>query len=294
MTHYMQPVSPDEIVDSEERQRLRIRYARGDSIKFISHQDEFRAWERALRRADLPILYKRGFNPQPHIQFASPLGVGFSGQQETVDITLSTPMDLFEVKQQLNAHLPPGLIVQSIAETDLKGPALQTLLIGADYAVSILASSDDLPEVELRASIDSWLASAELWRTRERKGKQYRYNLRPLILELSLVGYHADSSEYELFLRVQQREGATGRPDEVIDVLGLDRYARRMQRTRLYFENLKSDTALFAQYPVVTKQEIADPDAPKSGRGRRSGKKNAPMREPRGSSINQRVSDEFT
>ena len=88
-------------------------YEKGESIKFISHQDEFRAWERALRRADLPLLYKQGFNPQPHIQFASPLGVGFSGACELVDITFSPPLALDELYDRIQAGLPPGLRIRS-------------------------------------------------------------------------------------------------------------------------------------------------------------------------------------
>ena len=72
-----EPVSPD---PEQPRQRIRLIYEKGEAIKFISHMDEFRLWERTLRRANLPLLYKLGFNPQPFMQFASPLGVdSFSG-----------------------------------------------------------------------------------------------------------------------------------------------------------------------------------------------------------------------
>src|SRR6187397_1036529 len=81
------------------RQFVRIVYAKTESIKFISHHDEFRLWERTLRRADLPLLYKQGFNPQPHMQFASPLGVGITGSNEPIDIVLSPPVPLDEVRR---------------------------------------------------------------------------------------------------------------------------------------------------------------------------------------------------
>ncbi|MFZ1769373.1 MAG: TIGR03936 family radical SAM-associated protein, partial [Caldilinea sp.] len=83
------------------RQRVRIHYAKGEAIKFISHHDEFRLWERTLRRADLPLLYKRGFNPQPHIQFAAPLGVGITGANEPLDIILSPPLAIDEIAAKL-------------------------------------------------------------------------------------------------------------------------------------------------------------------------------------------------
>ena len=122
------------------RQRLRILYAKGEAIKFISHQDEFRLWERTLRRAGLPLLYKQGFNPQPFIQFASPLGVGFTGLAEPLDIVLSPPAPPDEVRARLAAKLPPGVTLHSLEEIPLKAPALQGLLIGADYTIEGLTT----------------------------------------------------------------------------------------------------------------------------------------------------------
>src|SRR3954469_9155680 len=98
------------------RQYLRIVYAKTETIKFISHHDEFRLWERTLRRADLPLLYKQGFNPQPHMQFASPLGVGITGVREPVDITLSPPLPLAQVEQVLRDKLPPGIKLHTLEE----------------------------------------------------------------------------------------------------------------------------------------------------------------------------------
>ncbi len=98
-----------------ERQRVRLVYEKGEAIKFISHHDEFRLWERTLRRADLPLLYKQGFHPQPHMQFAAPLGVGITGKDELIDITLSPPVPLAELAERVRAKLPPGVILQDLA-----------------------------------------------------------------------------------------------------------------------------------------------------------------------------------
>ena len=76
------PPHPPILPDAPVPQRVRFSYEKGEAIKFISHQDESRLWERTLRRANLPLLYKRGFNPQPHIQFAAPLGLGMTGTHE--------------------------------------------------------------------------------------------------------------------------------------------------------------------------------------------------------------------
>jgi radical SAM-linked protein len=277
-------------VGSEEpRQRLRISYAKGEAVKFISHQDEFRAWERTLRRAGLPLLYKQGFNPQPHIQFASPLGVGFTGANETLDIVFSPPAALSEVQERIAAKLPPGLTLLGIEEVPLKTTSLQSLLIGADYSVLIFAEPQEIEVVELEARIRDFLAESEIWRERQRKGNPYRYNLRPLVFELGYEGYTLEREEHRIFLRVQQRDGATGRPDEVVNALGLADFARTLRRERLYFSDRAADQAIFAQYRVVTQKEIDG--GPVLGKQVRE--EGSSERRVSGRTIGERAADEF-
>jgi radical SAM-linked protein len=284
------------LVEAEiPRQRLRLIYEKGEPVKFISHQDEFRLWERTLRRADLPLLYKQGFNPQPHIVFASPLGVGITGVKEPIDIILSLPLPLKEVHERITAKLPPGVYLHDIAELPLKAPALQGLLIGADYTILLCAEPDELAHATIDTAIAQVLAQSEIWRERERKGESYTYNLRPLIFELRYQGYDAKKEEHRIFLRVQQRAGATGRPDEVVAALGLDNHARTLRRDRLYYADQPEDVALFAAYPVIEQSAIAAP-RPMQHRSRRARRPDSP--EPRqraasGRSISERAGDEF-
>lgn len=246
-----------------QRQRLRIRYEKGEAIKFISHQDEFRLWERTLRRADLPLLYKQGFNPMPFIQFASPLGVGITGVAEPLDITLSATLPLSEVQERLTAKLPPGVVIHALEELPLKADALMNLMLGADYTMLIYAEEGEIDPALLRGKIADFLATPEVWRERQRKGKYYTYNLRALVFELEYRGYDRVREEHTIFLRVQQRAGATGRPDEVVIAMGLDEYARTLRRDRIYFADQAEDAAIFDHYPIVTQAEISPPHAPK-------------------------------
>lgn len=278
---------------STPRQRIRIRYAKGEAIKFISHHDEFRLWERALRRADLPLLYKQGFNPQPHIQFAAALGVGITGVNELLDIVLFPPVPLEEVAARLRAKLPPAVTLRRLEEVPLHAPPLQTLVIGADYTILLYAAPGEIPESLLKERIADFLARTTIWRERERKGKPYTYNLRPLVFELRYEGYDPALEEHCIFLRVQVRSGATGRPDEVVDALGFDDFARTLRRERLYFADNEEDVAVMAQYPVISQEQIA---APRGVRGE-SSRRLAPAVEigPREGqrTINERAADEF-
>jgi radical SAM-linked protein len=275
-------------------QRVRITYEKAESIKFISHLDEFRLWERTLRRADLPLLYSQGFSPQPQIQFASPLGVGITGVQEFVDMTLSPPCPLDELAQRITAKLPPGVLLHGVEEVPLKSIGLQTLLIGADYTILLYAEPGELDAADLQTRINTFLVETTLWRERERKGETYVYNLRPLVFELQYEGYDAAREEHSIFLRVQQRAGATGRPDEVVAALGLDDFARTLRRDRLYFSHQPVDVVVFAAYPAVSQAEIAHPQ--NRPRPARRGRRTAHVHKhpgKTGRSINERAGDEF-
>lgn len=263
--HPLQPPAPTEAPAS---QRVRFTYEKGEAIKFISHQDETRLWERTLRRADLPLLYKKGFNPQPHIQFAAPLGLGMTGVQELLDVLFSPPVPLEELMTRIRGKLPPGVRLLAGEELPLKTVSPQSLTIGADYTILIYADMEEMAEAALRAKINAFLQKEESWRERERHGRRYRYNLRPLVFDLRYTGYDAAAGEHRIFLRVQMRPGATGRPDELVDALGFDDYARTLRRERIYFSDNVQDRKVFAAYPVISQESIS----PESPRPRRKGR----------------------
>lgn len=263
------PPQQADLTDEPVRQRVRFTYEKGETIKFISHQDESRLWERTLRRANLPLLYKRGFNPQPHIQFAAPLGLGMTGVRELLDVAFCPPVPLDELSTRIRENLPPGVRLLGATEVPFKTVSPQSLTIGADYTILIYADAGEVSERELQAKIEAFLEREVVWRERERHGQRYRYNLRPLVLELRYAGFDAASAEHRIGLRVQMRPGATGRPDELVDALGFDDYARTLRRERIYFANCEEDQALFASYPVISQDEIS-PERPKP---RRKGRK---------------------
>ncbi len=70
-------------------QRMRVWFATDDTVKYVGHLDMHRTWERAIRRAGLPLAYTQGFNPQPRLQFAAALPVGFTGRGEVADVFLN-------------------------------------------------------------------------------------------------------------------------------------------------------------------------------------------------------------
>ena len=244
----------------DEPQRLRLTYARDESLRFISHQDEFRMWERTIRRTQMPLAYKKGFNPQPHMQFAAPLGVGFSGSRELMDFRLESPLPETEVAVRLTKALVPGVRIVNLQTVELRSTPLQATLLGADY--TLLVQTSGLPDGHSR--VREFQVRTEIWRARQRKGRAYRYNLRPLVHELSYAGPTADGLHVAFPLRVQLLEGATGRPDEVLAELGLTDFPHLLHRDRLYFSSQAEDAAVFASYALVRQADIAFPEETQS------------------------------
>jgi radical SAM-linked protein len=208
--------------------RLRITFSKSGALRYTGHLDLHSIWERTARRAGLPLAYTQGFHPGPRIQLASALPLGFIGQAEIVDLWINAPESILDrpIKEILQPAAPPGLVISSVEVVDEHGPALQTQVISAEYEVTLLEPVD-LPG--LVNGISALLSAGSL--IRERRGKTY--DLRPLIESLDLPPVDATGGTLRLQMRLAAREGATGRPEEVLDVLGIASETARVERTRL-------------------------------------------------------------
>jgi radical SAM-linked protein len=209
-------------------ERIRICYAKTEPLRYTSNLDVHKVWERLLRRARLPLAYSQGFHPQPRINQAAPLPLGFTSRGEMVDIWLEEDIPLDVVAQSLVKAAPPGLELKNVSSVDLKAPVLQTAVRSSEYLVKLLEPIE--PEV-LEALINTLISADKV--VRERRGKTY--NLRPLIEELKFESMNDGFAQ--LRMRLSARESATGRPDEVLLALGLDPFAARIERTELIFDS---------------------------------------------------------
>ena len=93
---------------------IRIFFEKSDKIKYISHLDLNRAFQRALKRAKLPVWHTEGFNPHLYLVFSNPLSVGYIGEREILDIRLNEDIPLEEVRNKLCSVLPDGIIIKEI------------------------------------------------------------------------------------------------------------------------------------------------------------------------------------
>lgn len=195
--------------------RLRVTYAHGQELKYISHLDLIRVFERAMRRARLPLAYTQGFNARPRIRMAAPLPVALAGEMELADFYLIERVPAEEFRARLSVQLPPGLAILSVEEVPRQWPALASLVRAARYRAELPARCS-FEEVRRRA--EELLRQPALHRTRRgKKGRPTDYDLRPLIL-----GLEASPGPEGPIVRMTLAAipGATGRPEEVLEALG--------------------------------------------------------------------------
>ena len=223
--------------------RLRIKFAKEGALRYVGHLDLHHIWQRSIRRAGFPLVYSQGFHPQPKIQLASALALGFSSQAEVVDIWIEK--DAEWALNDLQAAVPEGITISDIQEVELHDPALQTQIESAEYEVTLL---DEMPETLVDEKLASIMDAESILRPKRVKRKKRKrftsapqtYDLRPLILALNKL--HLPEGEgwdegIRVFMRLTAQEGATGRPDEILKVMEIPIEAARVERIALNFKS---------------------------------------------------------
>jgi len=205
--------------------RYRIRFAKSAQLRFIGHLDLHRTWERTLRRAGAPLAYSEGYNPRPRLNLGLALPLGCTSQGDLLDVVLEASWESGDLCQALHKAVPPGLIVEAVWPVPAGTPPLQREVSACVYQVDLAAAAD---AAQLQDAIQRLLGSDSL--PRERRGKSY--DLRPLIEELTLE-FSEQAERPRVVMQLAAREGATGRPEEVLLELGLDPLAHVPHRARV-------------------------------------------------------------
>jgi radical SAM-linked protein len=211
----------------ENRRRYRITFGKNGALRFTSHLDLARTWERVLRRAGTPLVYSQGFNPRPRIQLAAALPLGYASTCELLDAWLETGLaDLDEFSARLSATAPDGLQIHQVKEVPLSGPSLQSITRYARYHVQV---DEDLDMDTLSARTAELMAREAIWH--ERRGKVL--DIRPWMYILETVP--GESGALLMSLALSQKQG-TLRPDDVLEELGLEPLKAYVTRVAICFE----------------------------------------------------------
>lgn len=192
-------------------QRLRIRYAKRGRLRFTSHRDFSRAFERAVFRARIPMAYSSGFNPHPRISYAGAAPTGSASEAEYLEVALAQVVVAADVHAQLDEALPPGLDILEVVESP--GGSLSDLLEGSRWRIDL---ATDTSVVD--AAVVQFLAAEEVLVERMTKKGMREFDARGAVLSLQAV-----DASLDLVLR---HSVPAVRPDDVLRglaaVAGLD------------------------------------------------------------------------
>lgn len=205
-------------------QRLRIEFSRGDEMKYITHLDMMRFWERALRRAGVPLAYTEGFSPHAQIALAAPLPVGTTSDAELMDVFLAEPMAPGRFSAQIAEQLPPAIRVTAVREVGIALPSLQADVRFAAYDVDVAASVDDA-----RAAADAFLVRDSVPWEHRRDDEVRQYDIRPHVQHIEVAPVDAGA---RLHMVLRNDNAGSGRPEQVVAALGLPSPVR-IHRTQL-------------------------------------------------------------
>jgi radical SAM-linked protein len=195
-------------------QRVRVRYAKRGRLRFTSHRDFARAFERALRRAGVPMAYSAGFNPHPKVSYVGAAPTGVASEAEYLELGLAEPVDPEQLRAALDASLPPGLDVLQCVEAR---PGTGSLPDRVDASSWRLALPGITP-AELAAAVDAYLAADEIEVERLTRDGRRRLDARGPVVAASASPTAAEDGCAILDLVVRQVTPAV-RPDDVLAAL---------------------------------------------------------------------------
>jgi radical SAM-linked protein len=241
---------------------LRARFSKLGKVRFTSHRDVARIWERALRRAGLPVAYTEGFSPRPKLSFGLALSTGYESLGEYLDISLRSEgpgadVDPEQLPALLDTALPAGMEVQAAVPLPAGAVSLQQAVTSCTWHLEL----SGIDPSRTRKAVERVLAAPEVVVTRERKGRTVEDDVRPAIVALRVldltplgVGRSRGRSgtQLEAELATQPR---SLRPAELVTALDPDAQADRVVRTHQWtqFSGARQEVIPLAPAATLTR-----------------------------------------
>ena len=200
--------------------RVRLRFSKLGKVRWTSHRDVARMWERAFRRVSLPLAYTQGFSPRPKVSFGLALSTGHESVAEYLDVELApgAAVDVEGLPVALTPALPVGIDVLAAVTIDERAGSLQEEVTSCDWLVEVAGPSP----TELDGLVGEALAADSLVVTRRRKGHDVTDDVRPAILSLLTVEHAASAGGTAVLLAELATQPRGLRPAELLAALDPD------------------------------------------------------------------------
>lgn len=206
-------------------QKLRLRYAKRGRLRFTSHRDIARTFERALRRAGVPMAYSQGFSPHPKVSWVGAAPTGVASEAEYVEVSVVDRVDPDALRTALDAVLPPGLDVLEVVQS--AGGTLPERIEASAWRVELPGVS---PE-ELTEAVTALMAAGSVQVERLTKDGKKIVDVRPAIVSAEVgapTGVHSSDAGHDgrdlsqpcgILMTVVRQTTPTVRPDDVLSAL---------------------------------------------------------------------------
>ena len=228
-------------------QRIRLRYTKRGRLRFTSHRDIARVFERALRRAQVPMAYSAGFSPHPKVSWVGAAATGVASEAEYVEIALAVRQNPEQVRQRLNESLPTGIdLVEAVEATP--GSSLPDLIQASQWWVEL----PGVTPAQLAPAVAAFLATDSVEVQRMTKNGLRVFDTRAAVLSMSAE----DGPSCAILAMVVQHVTPAVRPDDVLTGLRLV--------SDLATPEPFAATRL-AQGPLTADGGVGDPFAPDRG-----------------------------
>ena len=197
--------------------KVRIKFRKYGVMRFIGHLDVMRYFQKAIRRAEIPIAFTTGYSPHMIMSFANPLGVGLTSDGEYFDIELTESIASKEAVRRLNEQMVDGMeIVSFVQIPDDKKSKGMSIVAGADYLSSVKNGS--LPE-DLAEKLEAFYAQNEICVVKKTKKSEKEVDIRPMI-------YKLECRDGKIYMRVAAGSVQNLKPELVTEAfvryLGID------------------------------------------------------------------------
>ena len=165
--------------------KVRIKFSKEGPIKFVGHLDTMRYFQKALRRAELPVAFSGGYSPHMIMSFAVPLGVGMESLGDYFDLEMAEDMPTAEIAARLEEQMAEGMHIVSVRKVeDGKAGKAMALVAAADYLVEFRPGKE--PSIDWKSRVKEFLAQPEIKVTKQTKRSEKEIDLRPNIYKMEV------------------------------------------------------------------------------------------------------------
>lgn len=172
---------------------IRLKFTKGNEVKYISHLDLMRVFQRAIRRTGIPIAYSSGFNPHQEISFGAPLSLGVTSEAEYVDLKLAEAIEPEDIKKRLNSSLPEGIRIINGIKLGESPKSAMSVVTHARYQIRM--SIENVSPEALEESIEAFAAQEHIKVMKEQPKKGFELieiDIKPMIVGMRLSKSNED------------------------------------------------------------------------------------------------------